>query len=688
MKKELFFLVFSFFLISCDNLIEMFENEKDNADDSEVLDGIYDNHQEELRFFENEDYTIKLNDDVLIISDYQYDNVKLVLNDTTIVLNSNIDDKYIPKVGDIYTCTSKQMEKFPHGISGVVECVDFVDISESESMSSRFGISDGIKVVFKRLDLNRIYSELIVKELYFDVPEQVVAANLNLLGGEIQISKGDSSLETKFVDENGNETETSNPLDVSMNLQGEITYACNGNLNLNLQEQYMEYHINTMYGVEGRLNVKGELGVLNFKNCRRCLSTIPVAVNAVATVGPIPVAITTNITLYAYGETSAGVGVETDVFFKNETSYSLTYDNGNVTCLQGNSVRNTRKDPWDNVVVSGNVNFGIGLRVLPTININTAPIIDVDQFYIDIKGYFDVQSELPLNEMTEYNAIYNTKAKFGVSYGLYSHLKVGIFDMDLNLLHNPFTRHWTQPVWTFYLAPKHTDYSHNFVNKNKSVIVTSLLSRNLLIPTTVGYNLYDKQHNLVDTKVSDNKYCNNTSNINTQYVLKLQFDNLKKGETYYIHPVVSFFGSNVDSDVAEYEFTVPLDDEEEGNVVVPSSRLGIWTVTHITETINCETDSFYVNPKIDGILQLTLNEDYTFSYYVDVPARDGEEAEMYTEVGTWSFNGKTLRLYTMDEMFEYEALLSIEKWTESELITWQEDEGDSERRVFTRWVEE
>ncbi len=126
-------------------------------------------------------------------------------------------------------------------------------------------------------------------------------------------------------------------------------------------------------------------------------------------------------------------------------------------------------------------------------------------------------------------------------------------------------------------------------------------------------------------------------------------------------------------------FSACGDDDEDEETGGPYT--GVWNMTHITITEDGETESGAVT---GATIRLTLNNDYTYSYYAYTPAEDGYPAETIDESGTWSYADGVLTLVMNAGDYTETSFLTVTKWTNNQLITLQAEDGYSEQRTWGR----
>ena len=105
---------------------------------------------------------------------------------------------------------------------------------------------------------------------------------------------------------------------------------------------------------------------------------------------------------------------------------------------------------------------------------------------------------------------------------------------------------------------------------------------------------------------------------------------------------------------------------------------GVWVMTHIEITDEEGTDGGDTAGL--GTVSLTLNEDNTFVYEVDIPGDEEEEPENYTDRGTWAWANPVLTL----DYDDYRSQFKVLTWTKEKLVTEQSEDGETERRTWKK----
>ena len=112
------------------------------------------------------------------------------------------------------------------------------------------------------------------------------------------------------------------------------------------------------------------------------------------------------------------------------------------------------------------------------------------------------------------------------------------------------------------------------------------------------------------------------------------------------------------------------DDEEDAGG--PGSEIGSeapyygkWQVTHMKEVEDGE--SFEGNLSSKEIIQLTLNQNGTFVYYVNVTDEEGNET--YTQEGTWTYSQNTISMVSTSEGYTEYGKMLVQSWTASSMVT-------------------
>ncbi len=174
-------------------------------------------------------------------------------------------------------------------------------------------------------------------------------------------------------------------------------------------------------------------------------------------------------------------------------------------------------------------------------------------FYIgpQLSGDFAWDAE-SAGRLDYYNTIKNSKIGLSLltvgveAYGEAAYLGETIarhtfFDMEMPGL---FYNEW-------YLFP---EFSETTVEKDASQRTAKLNcrpSRNVLLPLTLGYGLYDKEGKLLECQMADESYKQD----NSGYLLEETFVDLKRNKTYEARPMIQFMGNGIPATPAK-EFSL------------------------------------------------------------------------------------------------------------------------------------
>ena len=120
------------------------------------------------------------------------------------------------------------------------------------------------------------------------------------------------------------------------------------------------------------------------------------------------------------------------------------------------------------------------------------------------------------------------------------------------------------------------------------------------------------------------------------------------------------------------------DGDDDGKIDGGAPFTGAWVMTHIEITDEEGTDGGDTAGL--GTVRLTLNDDNTFVYEVNIPGDGEEEPESYTERGTWAWANPLLTLNYGD----YRSQLKVLTWTDNKLVTEQSEDGETERRTWKK----
>ena len=120
------------------------------------------------------------------------------------------------------------------------------------------------------------------------------------------------------------------------------------------------------------------------------------------------------------------------------------------------------------------------------------------------------------------------------------------------------------------------------------------------------------------------------------------------------------------------------DDGDDSGIDSGAPFTGVWVMTHIEITDEEGTDGDDTSGL--GTVSLTLNEDNTFVYEVDIPGDEEEEPESYTDRGTWAWVNPVLTL----DYGDYRSQFKVLTWTKEKLVTEQSEDGETERRTWKK----
>lgn len=120
------------------------------------------------------------------------------------------------------------------------------------------------------------------------------------------------------------------------------------------------------------------------------------------------------------------------------------------------------------------------------------------------------------------------------------------------------------------------------------------------------------------------------------------------------------------------------DDGDDTGIDSGAPFTGVWVMTHIEITDEEGTDGGDTAGL--GTVSLTLNEDNTFVYEVDIPGDEEEEPESYTDRGTWAWANPVLTL----DYGDYRSQFKVLTWTKEKLVTEQSEDGETERRTWKK----
>ena len=120
------------------------------------------------------------------------------------------------------------------------------------------------------------------------------------------------------------------------------------------------------------------------------------------------------------------------------------------------------------------------------------------------------------------------------------------------------------------------------------------------------------------------------------------------------------------------------DDEQNAEQVEVNLNLGVWKC--VSAKVVEDGEQYFGNIGDGEIIRLTINQNNTYEYYVNV----GEDE--YTEFGTWEWDLINKKLTLIEDNGSV-AVIEVLSWTNNKLVTYQkdpEDGGYSEERTFIR----
>ncbi len=120
------------------------------------------------------------------------------------------------------------------------------------------------------------------------------------------------------------------------------------------------------------------------------------------------------------------------------------------------------------------------------------------------------------------------------------------------------------------------------------------------------------------------------------------------------------------------------DSDDDAGIDGGAPFMGVWVLTHMEVTDEEGTSGG--DTAGWGSILLTLKDDNTFVYDVDVRGDGEDEPEKYTERGTWTWANPVLTL----DYDIYQSKIKVLTWTKNRLVTEQSGDGETERRTWRK----
>lgn len=404
-------------------------------------------------------------------------------------------------------------------------------------------------------------------------------------------------------------------------------------------------------------------------------------------IGRIPIPYTPlffvpKISMAGYFDLTGEVKLEAGLFFNRLDMISFEYKEGEWGC----NYSHKQEGGWDIAQLSmeGAAEVGISPELLFSfcgtatgVGVNfSAGLKEYVNFKFDALEYFDTGAYAAIKE-----SYANTTAPYSISV----FAQAGLFDSD------------NSPCWTKtfsdekqigndkFIVPEFSEITCTDGTESNSEVVSTNISRDLLLPTNVGFAVYDDENNLISKKYSSTTY---TGPSEWPFKgLSEQFSRLESGE-YTVYPLIKIFDKELLA-TPSGKFTIieesPLigtwkqilwledglwwnkaDDDAintytSDHRIIYGSEVGYWEAndTHLKLTDE-EGSLIYTYEIKDNYLYLKDYSDPTKPYIYIWIKIDDVPAEL---LGTWQNTGEgyqymeitetTYRNYNKDENGEY-----------------------------------
>ena len=404
-------------------------------------------------------------------------------------------------------------------------------------------------------------------------------------------------------------------------------------------------------------------------------------------IGRIPIPYTPlffvpKISMAGYFDLTGEVKLEAGLFFNRLDMISFEYKEGEWGC----NYSHKQEGRWDIAQLSmeGAAEVGISPELLFSfcgtatgVGVNfSAGLKEYVNFKFDALEYFDTGAYAAIKE-----SYANTTAPYSISV----FAQAGLFDSD------------NSPRWTKtysdekqigndkFIVPEFSEITCTDGTESNSEVVSTNISRDLLLPTNVGFAVYDDENNLISKKYSSATYIGPS-----EWPFKglsEQFSRLESGE-YTVYPLIKIFDKELLA-IPSGKFTIidefPLigtwkqilwledglwwnkaDDDAintytSDHRIIYGSEVGYWEAndTHLKLTDE-EGSLIYTYEIKDNYLYLKDYSDPTKPYIYIWIKIDDVPAEL---LGTWQNTGEgyqymeitetTYRNYNKDENGEY-----------------------------------
>lgn len=328
-------------------------------------------------------------------------------------------------------------------------------------------------------------------------------------------------------------------------------------------------------------------------------------------IGRIPIPYTPlffvpKISMAGYFDLTGEVKLEAGLFFNRLDMISFEYKEGEWGC----NYSHKQEGRWDIAQLSmeGAAEVGISPELLFSfcgtatgVGVNfSAGLKEYVNFKFDALEYFDTGAYAAIKE-----SYANTTAPYSISV----FAQAGLFDSD------------NSPRWTKtysdekqigndkFIVPEFSEITCTDGTESNSEVVSTNISRDLLLPTNVGFAVYDDENNLISKKYSSATY---TGPSEWPFKgLSEQFSRLESGE-YTVYPLIKIFDKEL--------------------LATPSGK---FTITDMSPLIGSWLQVYWLE---DGLWWHEADEGVYVTFTPDHLFNTGEEA------GHWETDGTSLTM--------------------------------------------
>ncbi len=603
-----------------------------------------DTYQSDLRQSKNDSITFVLNPDVKIFSEAQLKNLVELRDDSILVFSSELPEQYLPKPGDIYiysTGTGVDCEALQYGFMRRVESVEQATRGAGVVQIHTVGVF--LNEIFQYIKATaQIRPSGFKGTPYFDKPVWSPPSN-------VPVKLGDCLTYT-----------------------GSFEMRLSGQVDINMNNNTFLINMTPIYKFDGKTTLKVGCKV-GFDDTKKHLFHVAF-VRFCVPLGEILIPMSFGINEFLYFTAEGSIEATTSV--KGELrpfTVSFGIKSGRPYCTSGTTpFQHLLGDDFSYEKTLGlNLSAGIGFRTLFGVNVLEKPFINVDGAYLDIWAGASSKFTFDLDQMENAPQVVRdtpieVTGKLELGFDLkYNPIKGVEIPIDF-LKYSPDPHHF----FDLYLWPDFSYTTHTV--KDNDVTLRTRMERDMLFPVRIGYTITDDQGNDLEELIDNDRFYW-VNHFYDNPLSKVVY-NLEEGKTYYAHPTVHYLNLNrtfAPRDYKPYPFSLESLDPP---------FYGVWELTYIKGVEDGESYEGKVTPD-ELICLFTLREDGTFHYYAWGKGDVGEEDEIINDSGTWNYeNGQITLIY--DNGY-YISLIKVLKWTPTELVTYQEDEGNTETRTFT-----